>query len=66
MQTLLLLGGLLLLLILSCYEIYDGVLEVGDFVMILAYVLYSYPMLLLVGPFVREMRQARRNADKYL
>ncbi len=59
LQYALLLGGLATALILACYDIYKGKLEIGDFVMILAFLLHIYTPLTLVGNYFRQIRQGR-------
>lgn len=56
-------GGLLASLLLACHDVYQGKLEVGDFVMILAFIIQLYVPLSMIGPYFRMIRQGRRDAD---
>ena len=51
------------LLIVGCYDIYDATIEIGDWVMILAFLLSIFLSLNLLNTYCRQIRHGEREAD---
>lgn len=55
--------GLIITLLISCYLVYDGTLEVGDFVMINTYMIQIFLPLNFLGTFWRNIKEGMVDVD---
>ncbi len=63
LQQLIIHCGFAALLLLGCYDIYDMTIELGDWVMVLAFLIYIFSPLNMLSTYCRVMRQGRKDAD---